>query len=155
MKKGFSAVSLSSVFSAPFFVFHASAAPAQGRKRASRFFLSLTFLAFFTVALSGQASADGGTWTTILWRNTVTGQNAVWYMSGETMTSAAWLPTFTDLNWTIVGIADFNGDGKPDIVWRNTVTGQNAVWYMSGETFISAAWLPTFADQNWTIVGGR
>jgi len=37
-----------------------------------------------------------------------------------------------DPTWTVVGIADFNADGKPDVLWRNTATGLVAVWYMNG-----------------------
>ena len=61
--------------------------------------------------------------TEILWRNTSTGQNYVWYMDGTTATGGDYLTTVPDLNWTIVGRNDFNGDGKPDILWRNTSTG--------------------------------
>jgi len=89
----------------------------------------------------------------ILWRNRSTGQNAVWYINGTTLASAAWLPSFPDTNWTVVGTADFNGDSKPDILWRSSATGQNAVWYMDGTTFVSVASLPSFPDTNWTVVG--
>jgi hypothetical protein len=33
-----------------------------------------------------------------------------------------------DQNWKIVGVADFNGDGKSDLLWRNTATGANTIW---------------------------
>ena len=42
--------------------------------------------------------------------------------------SSADLPSEPDLNWRIVGAADFNSDGKPDILWRNFATGANMVW---------------------------
>ena len=87
----------------------------------------------------------------IFWRNPVTGQNAVWYMNGVTMISPDWLPSFSDPSWSVVGVGDFNSDGKPDILWRNPVTGQNAVWYMNGVTMISSNWLPspTRAGASW------
>jgi hypothetical protein len=34
-------------------------------------------------------------------------------------------------NWTIVGLADFNSDGKSDILWRDT-SGNLAMWFMNG-----------------------
>ena len=33
--------------------------------------------------------------------------------------------------WTIVGVGDYNGDGKSDILWRNTSTGQVGAWESS------------------------
>ncbi len=88
----------------------------------------------------------------ILWRNSATGQDAVWYMNQQA-TSGVLLPTLTDLNWKIVGVGDFNTDGKPDLVWRHSVTGQNAVWYMNGTSLTSGVMLPALTDLNWKIVG--
>jgi hypothetical protein len=89
----------------------------------------------------------------ILWRNTTTGQNALWYMEGVTQTGSAVLTTVANLKWTIAGLGDFNADGKPDILWRNTTTGQNVVWYMDGETFTGYAYLTTVPGRQWAIVG--
>lgn len=40
----------------------------------------------------------------ILWRNTATGVNAVWYTNGTAIIGVAGLPTVTDQAWTIVGL---------------------------------------------------
>jgi hypothetical protein len=40
----------------------------------------------------------------ILWRNTSTGQNLVWYMNGAKEITSAYLPTASGQAWTIVGI---------------------------------------------------
>jgi hypothetical protein len=43
-------------------------------------------------------------WPDILWRNTSTGQNRVWYMNGTNKTGEALLlPLDSALNWIIVG----------------------------------------------------
>jgi FtsP/CotA-like multicopper oxidase with cupredoxin domain len=89
----------------------------------------------------------------LLWRNTSTGDNYIWFMNGVIQAGGASLPTLTDLNWKIVGRGDFNGDGKSDILWRNTATGENYVWYMDGATKMDGASLRTLADLNWAIVG--
>jgi hypothetical protein len=35
-------------------------------------------------------------------------------------------------DWHIVGLADFNGDGKSDILWRNA-DGRDSIWEMNGD----------------------
>jgi hypothetical protein len=72
-------------------------------------------------------------------------------MNGATIIGGALLAAVPDKNWAIVGVADFNGDGKPDIIWRNAATGQNTVWYMNGSTTIGGASLAIVTDTNWKI----
>ncbi|MEE9912429.1 MAG: SBBP repeat-containing protein [Deltaproteobacteria bacterium] len=91
--------------------------------------------------------------TDILWRNTATGQNMVWFMNNVTRLSHASLADVTNLAWTIAGTGDFNNDGKTEILWRNTTTGQNLVWFMNGTTRASYAYLMSVSDQAWTIAG--
>ena len=62
------------------------------------------------------------------------------------------LPTVAEQNWNVVGVADYNNDGKPDVLWRHAATGQNYVWYMDEVTVLGGGSMPTVADQNWTIV---
>jgi FG-GAP-like repeat/Lectin C-type domain len=71
----------------------------------------------------------------IVWRNKVTGENAIWLIDGTSNTPVAskangekFITRVADSNWKIVGIGDFNGDNKSDLVWRNSGTGENAVW---------------------------
>ena len=90
--------------------------------------------------------------TDILWRNTATGQNVIWFMDGMTVTSTAFIMT-VDIAWTIAGVGDFNADGKADILWHNTATGQNNNWLMNGASISSSAFLMTVPDLNWAIVG--
>ena len=87
----------------------------------------------------------------ILWRNYVSGTNALWYMNGSTISGTAYLTKIADTNWRIEGAGDFNGDGKVDILWRNYMSGANALWYMNGSTISSTAYLTKIADTNWTI----
>ncbi|TLY82230.1 MAG: VCBS repeat-containing protein, partial [Gammaproteobacteria bacterium] len=87
----------------------------------------------------------------ILWRNGSTGQNAVWFMNGATIVSSTSIQSVTDLNWKIVSVGDYNGDGKADILWRNGSTGQNAIFFMNGGTVASTLYPPSQPVAGWTV----
>ena len=59
----------------------------------------------------------------LLWRNKVTGENAIWLMNGPAWASTATLPSRTDLNWKIGGTGDskqdIDADGLSDLWERN------------------------------------
>lgn len=102
---------------------------------------------------TGFFSGANDTSTDILWRNKITGDNAVWFMDGMEFLGAALLQEVPDLNWKVGGAADFNGDNYTDIVWHHTTTGLNYVWYMQGTSLIATAPIQTAADTNWVIAG--
>ncbi len=99
------------------------------------------------------ADFNGDGMSDILWRNSTTGQNAIWLMNGTTLSSNAPISTVTDLNWSIAGIGDFDGNGKSDILWRNRATGEDAIWLMNGTTVTGGGQIPTEGDLNWSIAG--
>ncbi len=82
----------------------------------------------------------------------MTGENIVWLMNGATLlSSGAVFATVSDLNWSIAGVADLDGDGKSDILWRNSTTGENTLWFMDGASLSSGA--PVNAVQgSWSMV---
>ncbi len=92
--------------------------------------------------------------TDILWRNTSTGENYIWYLDGVAVVAGAHLPGVVDQSWKIAVVADFNNDGNADILWRNTLTGENYIWYLDGVMVLGGGSMPTVADQNWTIAEG-
>jgi predicted outer membrane repeat protein len=96
-------------------------------------------------------NADGN--PDILWRNTASGQNAVWFMNGVALLEVVDLPALPNPDYAVVGTGDFNGDGNPDIVGRNTVTGANAIWYMSGVTLLEVVDLPALPNPDYAVVG--
>jgi len=100
----------------------------------------------------GTGDFNGDTQTDILWRNSSTGYDAVWFMNGTTVMGYEFLPGVADTNWQIVGTGDFNGDGKTDILWRNVATGENAVWFIYSMSDIGYVYL-VGANLNWQIVG--
>ena len=87
----------------------------------------------------------------ILWRNTATGENAIWFMDGSAVTSST-LINAVDTSWVIAGVGDYNADGKADILWRQPGTGQNAIWLMNGSVMTSSALIQA-APSDWEIIG--
>ena len=45
--------------------------------------------------------------------------------------------------WSLIGTADFNGDGKPDYLLYKPSTRQTAIWYMNNNVFHGGAYGPT------------
>ncbi len=84
----------------------------------------------------------------IVWYNS--GQTVLWNMNGATIASAPSLGT-GPAGWSIVGTADFNGDGSPDVLWRNT-SGAVVIWFTNGSTVTSALNLGT-VPTSWTVAG--
>jgi subtilisin-like proprotein convertase family protein len=107
--------------------------------------------------IAGTHDFNGDRRTDILWRNTSSGENLVWFMDkntrvGETFTNPSAL---ADPKWEVAGTGDLNGDAKPDIVWRHADSGQNVAWFMDGHTLVSGTFLDpeSFPDTNWKMVG--
>jgi hypothetical protein len=91
----------------------------------------------------------------ILWRHDFSGENVLWYMDGTVLTTRTFLTpsALPDVRWKMAGVADFNGDGKPDILWHHQSSGEVVLWYMDGSvltsgTFTSPSVLP---DTRWHI----
>ena len=63
-----------------------------------------------------------------------TGDLYVWFLDGTVTSGGSYLTpkSFSDTRWQIRGVADFDGDGKPDLLWHHQVTGDLYVWFMNG-----------------------
>ncbi len=81
-----------------------------------------------------QADFNGDGNPDILFRDIVTGQMTVWFMSGTQRLSTATLagPASNNLRDEAIGTGDFNRDGHPDIVFKNNSTGAVTIWLQSG-----------------------
>jgi hypothetical protein len=101
----------------------------------------------------GTGDFDGNNTGDILWRNTSTGDVAVWRMDlGEVIQSVG-IARVADQAWVVGGVGDFTGDGRSDIVWHNTRTGDSSIWEMAGVAYVRAIGLPRVADRNWQLTG--
>jgi hypothetical protein len=113
--------------------------------------------ASWSIAGIGDFSGDGK--SDILWRN-ANGTLIDWTMNGSQITSnqdvtLGGSPVTPDASWNIVGIGDFNGDGKSDILWRNT-SGTLIDWTMNGSQVASTQEVtlqgsPATPDASWQI----
>ena len=117
----------------------------------------------FSIVGVGDFSKDGN--ADILWYNNSTGETQIWFMNGPRVASRATVlgengePTFIGPPFSIVGVGDFNGDGKADILWHNSSTGETQIWLMDGPRVSSRATVlgetgqPTFIGPPFSIVG--
>jgi len=105
--------------------------------------------------VTGVGDFDGDGKSDILWRNSTTGENYIYFMDGTAIKPAeGFIRTVTDQNWQVAGVGDFDGDGKADILWRNSATGQNYLYPMNGLAIKGTeGYLRTVADPNWQVAG--
>ena len=105
------------------------------------------------LAGTGDFNGDGN--ADILWRQRSGGNLDVWYMDGIARIGESRLSrNRTDVSSTVVGIRDFNGDGKVDILWRQRLGGRLHVWYLDGMKRTGGAFTsPRTAPANWKVAG--
>ena len=103
------------------------------------------------VTAGNGTDVDGDGKADIVWRNTSTGDVAIWLMNGEQIASSGF-PARVPLEWQIAGISDVTGDGRADVIWRHNTSGEVAVWEMNGLT-INSVRFPGSISINWAIQG--
>lgn len=101
----------------------------------------------------GAADFDGNGVPDLVFQNNSTNQVIVHYFSGA---GGATYDSFAQLDpgvagWSVVKVADFNGDGVPDLVWQSNTTKQVTVHYYGGANGA------VYQSWNWLqqpVVGG-
>ena len=74
----------------------------------------------------------------------------IWYLNNDVLIGHAFGPT-PWFGWSLVGVADFNGDGKPDYLLNNPSTGETVIWYLNNDVLIGHAFGPTLWF-GWSLV---
>ena len=105
--------------------------------------------------VEGVGDFDGDGQDDLTWRNSSTGQNAVWLMDGSQRLSVTNLDTITNLNWRLQGVGTFEAGSsrRDDLIWRNQSTGQNVIWVMDGTTRTGTITVDPVASPSWEIAG--
>jgi hypothetical protein len=76
-----------------------------------------------------------------LWRDG-SGNPAIWFMIGTQVFTSAPVGNVST-TWSVVGVADFNGDGLGDLLWRD-LGGNTAVWLLNGASVMSTGYVWLF-----------
>jgi hypothetical protein len=105
--------------------------------------------------IQGVGDFNGDGKADILWRNSTTGDVYIWQMNGTTIASQGDLGIVSPSSgWNIVGVGDFNGDGKADILWQNSTSGEIYIWLMNGISIASQGEVGVVSPSSgWVIQG--
>ncbi len=83
----------------------------------------------------------------------VTHQTAIWYLNNNVFVSGVFGPTLP-VNWRVVGVADFDGDGHPDYLLFNSSTASNGNLVSCPALRSSlGAFGPTHPVSGYTVIG--
>jgi hypothetical protein len=104
---------------------------------------------------AGVADFNGDGHNDVLWQNAVTGELVVWHLNGVTRTSRVPLShRLGDPRWRVRGVADMNGDARPDLVLQHPVDGLVGAWLLNGVTLVEGRLLdPGALSPDWRIAG--
>jgi len=104
--------------------------------------------------VAGVGDLDGDLVSDIVWRNNFTGDVHVWLMDGVTRKAGSGLaggasPTV----WSLIGVADIDGDFRADLIWRDNTTQRINAWLMGGATIRpGSGTIGSVGSAQWKLV---
>jgi hypothetical protein len=98
---------------------------------------------------NGRFNNDGH--SDILFQNTISGQAAIWEMSGTDVIGGGLVGPNPGPSWEAIGTGDFNNDGHSDILFQST-SGQTATWELNGTNVIGGGLAGPTPGQGWRAV---
>jgi len=107
-------------------------------------------------ALVGVGNFAGDNTSTLVLQNRGDDTIAFWTVGGAdnaTITGGAYVSPRPSAGWKVVGVADFNGDGRSDLVFQNRTTNQISIWFMNGPNYAGGLILPYTPPTGWQVAG--
>jgi hypothetical protein len=86
-------------------------------------------LGTWSVVGTGDFNGDG-MWD-ILWKDSASGNYAIWLMNGLAVGPTGGLGN-PGGNWQVIDTGDYDGDGRSDILWKDTNSNVYVIWFMNG-----------------------
>jgi len=111
----------------------------------------------WTIVGVGDFNGDGS--SDLVYSDASIGMTQIQLLNGNTNIGGGVIansPFENNRSWTVVGVGDFNGDGKCDLVYYNANTGVTQIQLLNGNTNIGSGVIANSPFENnpgWTVVG--
>ncbi len=106
----------------------------------------------YTLVGTGDFRGDGT--IALVLQNRSNNAIVLWYTGNAnhaTITGGDYVNAIAPSGWNVVGVGDFNGDGRSDLVFQNQTTNQIAIWLMSGPNYQGGVLLPYTPPAGWQV----
>lgn len=110
--------------------------------------------ATYSLVGAGDFTGDGS--TTLVFQDRVDNRVVFWYTAADNTTRIVggdYVYPTPEPGWKLVGVADFNQDGRSDLLFQNQKTEQMAIWKMNGPFYQGGNSLKPPSGGGWKAVG--